>query len=442
MLKKMISAGLVLMLACGCAGRTESNTASQTITAVPVSPREKEETAVLMTKYGTLTSLAGTIGKAVGEGKWEEVSSLFSAAGKKHHSAKDLKNAFEESGAGSVSFLDGYPVSSSGLSGGYALFEGEDGIYEAVFAVDENYALTDLQFARRNTGAEPESSDLWEETSISAGNAPKVQGILTLPKETEDAPVAVLLPEEMDDAMNESGSNTDFRKDLAHGLAENGIASVRFDMRCHEDPLLLSVFGWDFEKMIGQDFASIVHSLENYPVNASKILYIGHGAGGTLGYAAVYHHFELDGGLVLLNSPYTEDGAHLFQRGAWLEEEAAKEALKAIGEEGEPDQLIYGYPLSWWEKWQSLGALNYTRHVSIPILILQAEEDGAVYFKKDYEDWKSQKGSNVTMKSYPNIGHDLKTKEGVFDDSAAKDIAAWQRGENINSKTAASGGKR
>jgi hypothetical protein len=46
------------------------------------------------------------------------------------------------------------------------------------------------------------------------------------------------------------------------------------------------------------------------------------------------------------------------------------------------------------------------------------------------------------MKSYPNIGHDLKTKEGVFDDSAAKDIAAWQRGENINSKTAASGGKR
>ena len=32
-------------------------------------------------------------------------------------------------------------------------------------------------------------------------------------------------------------------------------------------------------------------------------------------------------------------------------------------------------------------------------LIRQAEDDGMIYFKTDYENWKSQKGSNVTMKS-------------------------------------------
>ncbi len=439
----MISAFLVLMLACGCGKKPTA--VSQEITAVPSSPaaKETEEAAVPMTNYGTLASLAETVGKAVGEGRWEEISSLFSDAEKKSHSAKELQKAFEESGAGKVSFREAWPVSGEGKNGGYALLEGEDGIYEAVFAVDETFRLADLQFARRNESDSPESSDLFEETEISAGNAPKLRGILTIPANVYDAPVAVLLPEEMDDAMNESGSNTDFRKDLAHGLAENGIASVRFDMRCFEDPLLVTMFGWDFEKMIGQDFASVVHSLEQYPVNASKIIIIGHGVGGALGYAAVYHHFEITGGLVLINSPYTEDGAHLFQRGAWLEEKAAEDALKAMQEEEIDDStVIYGYPLSWWKKWQSLGALNYTRHVAIPILILQAENDGAVYFKKDYEDWKSQKGSNVTMKSYPNLGHDLKTAGGVFDASIAEDIAAWVRGENINKKTTASGGKR
>ena len=76
------------------------------------------------------------------------------------------------------------------------------------------------------------------------------------------------------------------------------------------------------------------------------------------------------------------------------------------------------------------------------VLLYIAENDGAVYFKKDYENWKSQKGSNVTMKSYPGLGHDLKTAGGGFDASIAEDIAAWSRGENINKKTAASGGKR
>ena len=436
----MISALLVIMLACGCAGSGNNpNTPSPDSTEEP-SGGKAETAAVPETEYGRLRSLSESVGHAVSDGKWEELSSLFSDGFRKSNRAEDLKKKWEECGAESVRFTEACPMFAEDTKGGYALFEGKDGIYEAAFTADEDFRLTALEFAKRRESAPAESSDRFEEYEITAGNAPKIHGILTMPVNVSDPAVAILLPEEMDDAMNESGSNTDFRKDLAHGLAENGIASVRFDMRLYEDPLLFSVFGIHFEKMIGQDFASILHSLETYPVDASRIIYIGHGAAGTLGYAAVVRHFELDGGLVLLNSPYTEDGAHLFQRAAWLEEEAAEEALFQMEEEdSDPDQKISGYPLSWWEKWQSLGALNYTRNVAIPILILQAEEDGMVYFRKDYDDWKSQKGSNVTMKSYPKLGHDLKTSEGVFDSSIAEDIASWIRGEDINKKKSAGG---
>jgi hypothetical protein len=258
-----------------------------------------------------------------------------------------------------------------------------------------------------------------------------------MPNNKEEPVIAVLMPEELEDPMNESGSNAQFRSDLAHGLAENGIASVRFDMRSYEDPLLSAVFGISYERMISQDFASIVHSLEQYPVNARKIVYIGHGPAGSLGYAAVMHHFEMDGGLVLINSPYTEDGAHLLQRAAWLKESYAEEAIEMLAKDPEEQYSVGGFPPSFWQAFQDRNPLNFTRKVTIPILILQAEDDGVTFFKKDYEDWKSQKGSNVTMKSYAGLGHDLIGKNGVFDPEIAKDIASWINGEDINKKKTA-----
>ena len=97
-----------------------------------------------------------------------------------------------------------------------------------------------------------------------------------------------------------------------------------------------------------------------------------------------------------------------------------------------------------------MGALRYTRYVAIPILIQQGEADQIVSFKEDYDSWKSQKGSNVTMKSYKDIGHDLRNEDGVFDEQFAEDIADWLNGVDINKKkdtkdtktTATTAGKR
>ena len=285
---------------------------------------------------------------------------------------------------------------------------------------------------------------------VTVGNAPALYGILTLPMEEETAPIAILMPEELDDPMNESGSNETFRKDLAHQLAEHGVASVRFDMRLAEDPVITSVFGWRFAQIVSEDFAAIAHSLELYPVDASKIVYIGHGTSGALGYGLVQHHFEITGGLVLINAPFETDGAQLFARAAWLDEETKELVSETLETEDAETEELAGYPVSWWKEWQNMGALRYTRYVAIPILIQQGEADQIVSFKEDYDSWKSQKGSNVTMKSYKDIGHDLRNEDGVFDEQFAEDIADWLSGVDINKKkdtkdtktTATTAGKR
>jgi hypothetical protein len=114
--------------------------------------------------------------------------------------------------------------------------------------MNEDLQIEAMECFMRPAFSAPEESDAWTEQLVYAGNEPKITGILTLPvpDEEEDSdelpPVAVLMGEEIDDAMNESGSNDLLRADLAHALAENGVASVRFNTRCYEDPKLFELF--------------------------------------------------------------------------------------------------------------------------------------------------------------------------------------------------------
>lgn len=395
---------------------------------------ETVDTGVLI-NYGTVRDRAEEVMKLIYEKNWEELSSFFSASSAIPHTASDLEALFSPLAGETVSNTETGPFVREFLTGACVLSDTESGShFETAMRFDETLSILTIGFAARNDTVNAESSEEWEEMVITTGNLPKITGILTVPSGTEDAPVAVLFPETLTDPADASGSNADLRKDLAHKLAEHGVASVRYDTRCHEDALLTDVFGYDLDLILNEDTAAIIHSLERYPVDASRIIYVGHGTAGALGYCAVYHHYEVTGGLVLINAPYEEDGAHLFARAMWLESEHADTAREALDDEESSVIEIAGYPISYWKQWDDAGALRYTRYVSIPILILQGESDAIVTLKEDYENWKSQKGSNVTMKSYPKLGHDLRAEDGAFEELIAEDIADWLDGVDINKK--------
>lgn len=438
--KKLIGLLCAILLA-GC-GRDAGAVNDSVPERVQAPAAEVQSYTVPGLTYGDVAEKAKEIEYALAEERWDDIAALFAVK----TDPQSVKEKWFSDGEETYSPAGSAPVFREGCIGAVVFLSSSSGVREAVIRMNEDLKIETMECLMRPPFSEPEQSEAWTEKWIYAGNEPKITGILTLPVKNEEEedrdeeeeslpPVAVLVGEEMDDAMNESGSNTDFRKDLAHHLAEHGVASVRFNTRWFEDPKLCEVFGYDLDFILSQDIASIFHSLETYPVDARRIVYVGHGAAGTMGYSYVYHHFEVTGGLVLINAPFTDSGAELFRRAAWLEESAAEEAAEALENEDASDDLsVAGYPLSWWRDWDDMGALKYTRYVAIPILIQQAEDDRIVTEAEDYENWKSQKGSNVTMKVYPDTGHDLRGTDGSFEELFAEDIADWLEGIDINKK--------
>ena len=433
-MRKSIVILLTGVLLAGCTSATVQPEQSAAPARSVQHVAEETETVVQRT-YGTLKQKAEEVAEKITSASWEELSSLFQQDQRSTFSAAVLQEKIETAASGPYTIRETDPYVRDDLFGAIVLLDSSSGLLEAVFTVNEAMELNAFACGLRpQQSVEPEETEDWREMLVTVGNAPALYGILTLPMEEETAPIAILMPEELDDPMNESGSNETFRKDLAHQLAEHGVASVRFDMRLAEDPVITSVFGWRFAQIVSEDFAAIAHSLELYPVDASKIVYIGHGTAGALGYGLVQQHFEITGGLVLINAPFETDGAQLFARAAWLDEETKELVSEALETEDADTSELAGYPISWWKEWQNMGALRYTRYVAIPILIQQGEADQIVSFKEDYDSWKSQKGSNVTMKSYKDIGHDLRNEDGVFDEQFAEDIADWLNGVDINKK--------
>ena len=70
----------------------------------------------------------------------------------------------------------------------------------------------------------------------STGEKSSLEGILTLPKTSGSPPVVIMIPGSGPNDMDETiGENKPFA-DIAHGLAQRGIASFRFNKRSYEHP--------------------------------------------------------------------------------------------------------------------------------------------------------------------------------------------------------------
>lgn len=429
-LRKCIISLLCLVLA-GCGSASEAVAAASptpTPTAAPATPTP------LTADFHTVASAMEQIGGYAAQYDWNSISSLFAEDASQERSASDLEALWKNAaGEEAPAFLSACSSVNDGINAGYALMQCGSSMYYIVCRMNDDLEILRLMVEKVQDIPQTEKSDDWEETAVEIGNDPKVAGILTMPVKGSYPYIAVLMPEQLDDAMDESGDDPSFRKDLAHALAERGIASIRYDMRLYEDPsIVLSVDELSLDRVLWRDFANAVHSLEKYPVDAQKgIVYIGHGIGGSFGYSAIYHHFEIIGGFVLLNAPYGS-GTELMAEYYGLDESIAEEAQAALDANAESDavETVGGYPLSWWQDFEDAEPLKYTRYVAQPIAIFQGQEDEQTTLDDDYENWKSQKGSNVSMVSYSDTGHDMRDEDGSFD-TLADDISSWLDGEDL-----------
>lgn len=278
-------------------------------------------------------------------------------------------------------------------------------------------------------------SDSIEEISVTidAGDGYPLAGILTMPKNQSPAAAVVLVHGSGPSDMNETiGVNAPF-KDLAHALAEQGIAVLRYDKRTYtygaEIAALPNVDKLTIDEETVYDAVAAVNLLKAWNgIDEDCVYLLGHSMGGGL--------------LSYINSMGADCAGYIIMAGTarslWelsaeqnllyadeLEQagdnEKAEEIRLAVEQEMKKGLLLYDmsdddaldeansvFGMSAWylRKFEQIDAVALHIEDKKPVLILQGEKDRQVTMV-DFKLWKDGLAahSGAAFISYPELNH-------------------------------------
>ena len=254
----------------------------------------------------------------------------------------------------------------------------------------------------------------------------KLKGVISIPKGEGPFPAVILIhgsgPLDMDETI---GKNKPFR-DLAWGLASQGIVVLRYNKRTYQYPSkilqLLSKLTVKEETIDDAIFA--YKFLKNYKtVKLSKIFMLGHSLGGMLLPRIAKSIKDLGGIIILagnarpLEDLIIEQSNYLAKLDGKIDKEEKKELeelerkirlIKSskLNKETPISSLPFNLPASYWIDLKNYNQVETAKSLNIPVLILQGERDYQVTME-DFNLWKQalKDKKNVTFKSYPALNH-------------------------------------
>jgi hypothetical protein len=283
-------------------------------------------------------------------------------------------------------------------------------------------------------------------------------GTLTVPKEPGSYPAVVLVhgsgPNDRDETI---GPNKPFR-DLAWGLASQGIAVLRYEKRTRQYASKIGQLNGRFtvkEETIDDALAAVALLRKTEVVDSKKIFVLGHSLGGMLIPRIGVRDAGIAGFVVMagwgatkpMEDTIIEQMTYIFS----LEEKISDEEKKKLEEvkqlvtkiknlkpsDASSSISIMGAPASYWLDLRGYDPPDAAKKLKQPLLILQGERDYQVTMV-DFQRWKDALSSrrDVTFKSYSKMNHLFiegngriapteYTIAGHVGESVIMDIAAW-----------------
>ena len=257
------------------------------------------------------------------------------------------------------------------------------------------------------------------EESVMVGSGEWIlPGNLTIPKGTGPFPAVVLVqgsgPNDQDETI---GPNKPF-KDIAWGLASQGIVVLRYVKRTKEYPQKsLEVNNFTVEDEVIDDVIAAINLLNETPVvNHSQIFVLGHSLGGYLA-PRIASQDNLTSGIIIMAGPtrHIEDlileqtrylanlsGTNASSQIAALQKDITK--IKNLN--FTDNEIILGAPASYWRDLANYDPVATAQTLHIPMLIMQGLRDYQVTLK-DFNRWNETFYNNekVTLKTYPSLNH-------------------------------------
>ncbi|MHB8130503.1 MAG: alpha/beta hydrolase [Mobilitalea sp.] len=369
------------------------------------------------------------------EGEYKDTFDTLSTKVKSQVNEKALKEAWEATAAGMGNYIEVYEITEEAVNDFQivnVILRYENNGLKASFTYNKSGLLDGLWFNYSPIEEEAVTNEVFEEIKISFGEDEyPVSGILTLPLDIDKPSVTILVPGSGTHDVNEIvGANKPFQ-DIAWGLAEQGIASIRYNERLMSYPSLA-----DNDLTIELDSLTDAADAINYAVNCDKInkdkiIVVGHSLGGMMAPKIASDNKEVAGIIILAGSPRNLEEIVYDQvmdaienaEGATQEQidqtiKITEDSVKAIKNlDKSSKDALFGFPSSYWYGLNQIKTSDLVAELTIPIFIAQGSEDWQVFADKDYVMWQKilSEKENVTFHLYDNLNHLFMTSNGKTD---------------------------
>lgn len=371
----------------------------------------------------------------------------------------DWERLMEESG----DFIEIQTLQSEGRGEGVNTVEANmvysDLLFDIRMIFNEQQRLIGFHLSDGTANITLPDSITEEEIIVGEETAYPLDGILTMPKDNqENLPVVILVhgsgPSDRDEAVF---AYKPFR-DIAWDLAEQGIASVRYDKRTYTHGKELAQDTTVYEETVEDAVLATDLAKSDNRIDENNVFLIGHSLGGMLAPRIDAQGGDYAGLIILAGSPrtlweivydqnmelienYIADEAEKEEQTILVEEEYQK--AQQLGDMTDEEALgmnVFGMNGYYLKEMDQFDVAATVSELEKPLFILQGEDDFQVDFEKDFMLWQDllEGRENATFKSYPNLNHFFIDYEGPNQGTVAEyetpnqvepevieDIGAW-----------------
>ena len=322
----------------------------------------------------------------------------------------------------------------------------EKGQLNLVIAFDTDGKIIGLRFmpaagAPTQIAPTPTYADAsaFTENPVTVGDF-KLHGTITMPSAAVGAgagpfPAVVLIagsgPEDQDETI---GPNKPFR-DLAWGLAAQGIATIRFDKRTYQPKTALDLKTFTVkEEYIDDSVAAIDLISQTQGIDPAKVFILGHSQGG---YVLPRIAQAADGkvaGMIIASGLATSLQEAILRQTRYLLSlsEATPTAdatedpqvtaiqslidqIAALTPSSPTDKLLLGAAPAYWLDLKGYEPVALAASLPQPILVLQGARDYQVTVADDLSLWQAglANHADTTFKTFPDLNHIYVTGTGM-----------------------------
>lgn len=442
-IKKILAAIAAMTLLTSCGGKDDSDSKKEESTTVQTTTQAETTTQADTTENedtNDYVELSRQLAEDFVGGDIKCISDLLSANAKEQLSDEMLTQGLEQiiSGSGKLKeMLDTKSEKQMGMTVTTTRMSFENGDLDFMLAFNKDGELEGVMFQpAQDENIEPQETDTYKETSIKVGEH-KLNGMLTMPKNAEKPPVVILIQGSGQHNMNEGSGELATFNELAHGLAERGIATIRYNKRFFQFPELAGDNNYTVEAEILEDADSAVKLAKSYADEGkvNGIFVMGHSLGGCVAPSIAKRNSDVQGIISLAGTSRDLVEVIIDQLSAQLEEAEGDAQKKQLQEElekaakmkegSDKSVTLLGWGYDYFSSLKDLKIGETAKSLDIPMLFLQGKEDIQVYADKDFPLWEEllKDKAGCSFKLYDGLGHFFDDEDGhmnkkVLDDTA------------------------